>query len=409
MNDKPDIKTDMEAAQDRGEAVTMMEPLLITESAKGRGELVDLAVDLAAKATGFRRSLPDGVASSLATLVRTMNCYYSNLIEGHDTHPIDIERAQKGDYSHDPVNRNLQLEAEAHITVQAWIDAGEFDGRATTSDGLIELHHRFCERLPNELLWVTDPVTGLRERVVPGQFRTKDVQVGRHVGVSPGAVPRFLERLESIYSPLGRTDRILAAATGHHRFLWTHPFLDGNGRVARLMSYAILREALDTGGLWSIARGLARNVGAYKAKLANADLPRRNDLDGRGNLSEEALVDFTLFFLGTCIDQVDFMETLMQPNRLRDRILIWVEEEIRADALPPKSGAVLEAVLYRGHLPRREVAGLLNVGDRQARRVTSALLERKVLISASPRAPLYLAFPAALAARWMPGLFPERG
>ena len=402
------METDIKTAPDRGEAVTMMEPLLITESAKGRGELVDLAVDLAAKSAGFRSSLPDGVASSLATLVRTMNCYYSNLIEGHDTHPIDIERAQRGDYSRDPENRNLQLEAEAHIAVQAWIDEGGFDGRATTAHGLTELHQRFCERLPDELLWVADPETDAREQVIPGRFRAKDVEVGRHVAVSPGAVPRFLDRLETVYQSLGKTDRILASATGHHRFLWIHPFLDGNGRVARLISYAILREALDTGGLWSIARGLARNEATYKAKLAQADLPRRNDLDGRGNLSEEALVDFTRFFLKTCIDQVDFMETLVQPNRLRDRILIWTEEEIRADALPPKSGAVLEAVLYRGHLPRGDVAGLLNVGDRQARRVTSALLEREVLKSASPRAPLYLAFPATLASRWMPGLFPDR-
>ncbi len=43
-----------------------------------------------------------------------MNCYYSNLIEGHDTHPVDIERALRHDYSDDPRTRNLQLEAAAH-------------------------------------------------------------------------------------------------------------------------------------------------------------------------------------------------------------------------------------------------------------------------------------------------------
>src|SRR5690606_1556002 len=101
---------------------------------------------------------------------------------------------------------------------------------------------------------------------------------------------------------------------------------------------------------------------------------------------------FAGFFLQTCIDQVSFMESLVQPDRLRDRILIWVEEEIRGDRLPPRSAAVLEAVLYRGSLPRGEVAGLLNVGDRQARRITSALLDREVLVSESSRAPLYLAF-----------------
>ena len=53
-----------------------------------------------------------------------MNCYYSNLIEGHNTHPVDIERALAGDYSTDPEKRDLQLEAKAHIAVQKWIDEG---------------------------------------------------------------------------------------------------------------------------------------------------------------------------------------------------------------------------------------------------------------------------------------------
>jgi len=232
--------------------------------------------------------------------------------------------------------------------------------------------------------------------------------VGRHVSVSPGAVSRFLKRFEGVYNRLGRTDAILAAAAAHHRLLWIHPFLDGNGRVARLMSHAMLLETLDTGGVWSIARGLARHESAYKGKLMACDLERRNDFDGRGHLSEEAFAEFTEFFLTTCIDQVAFMEGLVQPDRLRDRILIWTEEEIRADKLPPKSGAILEAVLYRGELPRGEAASLLGASERQARRVTSALINREVLISESTRAPLRLAFPAKLAPRWMPGLFPEQ-
>jgi Fic family protein len=229
-----------------------------------------------------------------------------------------------------------------------------------------------------------------------------------HIPVSAGAVPRFLDRFENAYSKLGKTETILATAAAHHRFAWIHPFLDGNGRVARLMSHATLLEALDTGAIWSIARGLARSVGEYKRHLAACDEQKRNDLDGRGNLSEENLADFTRFFLGTCLDQVTFMEGLMQPARLRTRILSWAEEEIRLDALPPKSNAVLESVLYRGELPRGEAAGIVDTGDRQARRIVSALLDRGVLTSETTRAPLRLAFPAALAPRWMPGLFPEK-
>jgi Fic family protein len=386
----------------------MMEPLLIGETSRHRGKLADIALELAQKAAGFRRSLPESLLASLADLVRAMNCYYSNLIEGHDTHPIDIERALKNDYSKDARKRDLQLEAKAHIAVQEWIDRGGLKGRAVTSDGIRETHRRFCELLPEDLLWIEDPEKKERVRVVAGELRKRDVVVGTHVAVSAGAVPRFLGRFEEVYGALNKTDSILAAATGHHRLLWIHPFLDGNGRVARLMSHAMLLESLDTGAAWSVARGLARNVEAYKRHLVACDQPRRNDLDGRGQLSEEALAAFAEFFLGICIDQVDFMESLVQPDRLRTRIRMWAEEEIRLGNLPAKSENILEAVLYRGELPRGEAAGVVNTGDRQARRVVSALLEHGVLASESPRAPLRLVFPAQLASRWMPGLFPDK-
>jgi Fic family protein len=341
-------------------------------------------------------------------MVRAMNCYYSNLIEGHDTHPIDIERALKKDYSADQEQRNLQLEAEAHVSVQKWIDEGGLEGRATTADAIREIHRRFCELLPDDLLIVIHPKTRQRLRVVPGELRQHDVEVGRHVPVSPGALPRFLARFEEAYSRLGKSETILAAAAAHHRLAWIHPFLDGNGRVIRLMSYATLLETLDTGGVWSIARGLARNVNAYKTHLANCDLPRRNDLDGRGNLSEETLTEFTCFFLHTCLDQVRFMEDLVQPQKLRTRIKLWVDEEIALGSLHEKSGLILEAILYRGELPRGDVAGLLDVSSRTASRVVSGLIDHNVVVSESSKAPLRIHFPAKLAPRWMPGLFPEQ-
>jgi len=396
------------AATDRGEAISAMEPLVLSEGSRHRGRLNDLAIDLASASAGFRRSLPPGIVVALAHLVRATNSYYSNLIEGHHTHPVDIERAMKNDYSADPVKRNLQLEAIAHVTVQRWVDGGAVTGKAFAVESLRELHRRFSELLPDELLVVADPSTGKTVQVVAGEFREDDVQVGRHLAISPGAVARFMDRFAEIYGKLGRSETILAAAATHHRFLWIHPFADGNGRVARLMSHASLFEVLDTGSIWSVARGLARNAAEYKQHLISCDAERRNDLDGRGNLSEEALAEFTEFFLKTCLDQVRFMERLVQPDRLRDRMLVWAAEETQAGLLPGNVGELLQAVLYRGELPRGEVQTSLHMSERSARRLVSALLDRGVLASDSPRAPLTLTFPAALASRWMPGLFPEK-
>jgi Fic family protein len=402
------MEADIKEVLDRRESIGLMEPMLIGESSRFRGPLTDLALELGKRSAGFCRSVPDRMLGTLADLVRSMNCYYSNLIEGHDTHPIDIERALKNDYSTNPKKRDLQLEAKAHIAVQKWIDEGGVKARAMTQDGICEIHRRFYEEVPDHLRWVGNEHTGEKLPVIPGEFRRNDVEVGRHVAVSPGAIPRFLKRFEEAYSRLGPSEAVLAIAAAHHRLAWIHPFLDGNGRVGRLMSHAVLLETLDTCAVWSVARGLARSADRYKSLLASCDAPRRNDLDGRGTLSEEALVAFTDYFLRTCLDQVAFIESLVQPDRLRTRILLWAEEETRLGALPSKAGSIFEALLYRGELPRNEVQKLLNIGERQASRVISALLERGVITSPGPRAALHLAFPAALASRWMPGLFPDK-
>lgn len=405
---KTDKEPDKDTPENRGEHPGSMEPMLIGERSPHRGKLTDLVVDLTAKSTGLSKSLPPAIAQALATLVRSMNCYYSNLIEGHDTHPVDIERALSEDFSTDPKQRDLQLEAKAHIEVQRWIDEGGIDGRACSEDGILEIHRRFCALLPPDLLKASNPETGEALEVIPGEYRKRDVQVGRHVPISPGTIPQFMARFEEIYTKLGRTDQILATPCAHHRLLWIHPFLDGNGRVARLMSYAMLRDGLKTEGLWSVARGLARKESTYKQHLNNCDLPRRNDLDGRGYLSEEALAEFAKFFLNTCIDQVEFMEGLMEPERLRARVLIWAEEEIRIGALPKGSDRVLKVLLQEGEIARARLPEILNTSERNARRPTSALIERGAVQSASPRAPISLNFSAELAERWLPGLFPEK-
>ena len=395
------------ASADRGESIGDMEPMLITEGSRFRPELTELAFELSGRAAGFRRSLPSGISVSLSELVRSMNCYYSNLIEGHNTHPVEIERALKGEYSDNVKQRNLQLEAKAHIAVQRWIDDGNLRGRVTTREGICEVHRRFCAELPNDLLWVENSDTHERLPVVPGKFRHDDVAVGRHIPVSPGAIPRFMDRFETVYTRLNKVESVLATAGAHHRLAWIHPFLDSNGRVARLMSHATLLETLDTGAIWSVARGLARNVAIYKELLANCDRTRRNDLDGRGNLSEEALVDFTRFFLKTCIDQIDFMEKLVQPNELRTRIQLWAEEQARLKRINPKAGLLLDAILYRGEVPRGDVPQILGLSTRYSRDPVAELTQQGVVASKTTYGPLRLVFTARLAPRWMPGLFPE--
>lgn len=232
--------------------------------------LMDKAVTLVVEANALWERLPSPLIEELGRLMRSMNCYYSNLIEGHPTHPVDIERALAGNFAGKPEQRNLQLEALAHIAVQGMIDEGVAPS-PTLSVAFVKWAHReFCQRLPEELLWVTNPETGKRSKIVPGEFRREHVVVGRHVAPPPDLVEDYLERIFDGYEAVGQSkvQRPIAVAASHHRLLWVHPFLDGNGRVARLFSHALLREWHVGSQMWSVSRGLGvvPTVGSPAAK-----------------------------------------------------------------------------------------------------------------------------------------------
>lgn len=387
--------------------VMSMEPMVPEEASNA---LEDEAFTLTTEASQLAGRVHPILRQSIGELVRSMNCYYSNLIEGHDTHPRDIDRALANDFSSEPRRRELQQEAVAHIHVQRLIDeAKDPDVWPTTAAYASWLHEEFCSRLPPEMLWVMHPRTGERLAVVPGAWRRHDVSVGRHDPPDHGDLPHFMARFDRAYlrPPLSKPRQIQTAGAAHHRFLWIHPFLDGNGRVARLMSHALLKR-LDVGtSLWSVARGLARDEVRYKQLLDQADGPREGERDGRGNLTQRGLIEFCKFFLERAVDQVRFMSNLLEPETLLTRIEIHVEEEVRAKRLMRGSFAVLREAALAGEVERSKTPMLTGYEERGARMVTAALIERGMLTASSHRAPLRLAFPADVAERWFPNLYPS--
>lgn len=401
--------------RDDGEHPAQMEPMLPSATGPNRRRLEDLAVDLVAKASRLAAQLHPNIRTEVGALVRSMNCYYSNLIEGHNTHPVDIDRALREDYSQNPTKRALQLEARAHIEVQVMLDSATPDkppslGEPPATVAFIRgVHGEFCSRLPDDLLWVENPTSGERIRVVPGELRQSHVKVGRHVPVSPGAVVRFLSRFEAAYrsANLSRVEQIVAVPAAHHRLLWIHPFIDGNGRVTRLMSHAMLRDTGIGTSLWSVARGLARNDADYKRLLMATDEQRHDDFDGRGALSEAALTEFCDFFLRICVDQVEFMDSILNAGALLGRLEAWLTEQVAAGALHPKSFPLIREAFQKGSLDRGRVPDLTGLGERQARNILSQLVERGVMASSGHRNPVRLVFPGELAERWFPNLYPN--
>lgn len=391
-----------------------MEPLF----PKANKPLVDRAMEVFREAAVLGGLVHPITRNRIMKLLRHINSYYSNRIEGEHTTPADIEKAVRQEYSKDEEKKRLQLLNVAHIEVQTLIDErldNEPDMSVCSSEFLCWIHGEFYKRVPVDFLKIRIPG---REEVItmePGKLRTRNVEVGEHLAPDHNALPNFMDRFEREYDShkLAGEKLLLAAAASHHRVAWIHPFIDGNGRVSRLFSYAYMRKTnMESYGLWTMSRGLARRNEDYKLFLANADSPRRGNYDGRGSLSDKGLTEFCSFFFEVAEDQIRFMNELLSLNNLRNRIFGYVDLRSRgliAGEAPLREEAkyVLAEVMIRGEILRGEVGRLINLGERTARDLIKQLLEEELVASDSPKGALKFNIPPKVVGYYFPALYPE--
>ncbi len=354
-----------------------------------------------------------GLSVALGPLLRAMNSYYTNRIEGQHTRPHDIERALARDFDADKEQARKQRLAVAHIEAEVELEATLPEQRAElyAPNFVQRIHAGLYERLP-----AGDRRDDAGAPVTPGVFRSTLVTAGQHVAPPPGEIAALLTAWQSAFAAVpGLEQALVAAACSHHRLLWVHPFLDGNGRTARLHTHLVLTALGVTRGLWSPLRGMARDHEQYYARLNNADLQRRNDLDGRGPLSQEELVAFARWLLDVCLDQARFMRELLDLDAFKERIgdlLLWLGAhpwEIGSEKSVVKREAheALHDVALAGPLERSRFLALMGLPARTARRVLTSLLDFGVLFSASPRADVQFAVPLSSLRFLFPRLWPE--
>lgn len=391
-----------------------MEPLFPKE----HKALVDRAMNIHHEAAALGSILHPVTRDKVNKLLRHINSYYSNRIEGEHTTPADIERAVKKEYSRDEKKKGLQKLNEAHIDVQAlidrWLDEEEH-ADVCSGSFLCRIHREFYSRVPDSFLKVYDPEADEYIDMVPGELRKREVTVGDHLAPKAEALEVFLKKFSETYDPntIYGNKKLLAVAASHHRLAWIHPFLDGNGRVTRLFSYAYMKKArIESYGLWTISRGLARRSNEYKRLLATADSPRRGDYDGRGVLSEKGLNLFCDFFFDVAEDQIRFMAEMLELEKLRERIVGYVN--LRSQGLIPgeeilrsEAKFVLPEVMMRGEVPRGEAKRITGLRERTARELTSQLEEEELLESDGHRSSFRFNIPAKVVGYYFPALYPE--
>lgn len=341
--------------------------------------------------------------AALRALVREMNSYYSHRIEGQSTHPLNIERALRQDFSDQPDVAKLQRLALAHIEaereLEQYVAAGSV---ALTSAFLRQAHEALYRRLSP-----ADRATDEGRIIEPGAWRQEQVAVGRHEPPLWSSIPEFLKRLDEIFdAAVSLEDTLIRVASAHHRTAWVHPFLDGNGRAVRLQTHCALWSL--SSGLWSMSRGLARHRDKYYLMLDAADNHRQGDLDGRGNLSEQLLGEWCDWFISVAEDQVSFMRRMLNLDEMKARIMALIafraqfDKGIRAEAALP-----LFHLFLAGPTPRGEFQQMTGLGERTARSLLSRLIETGLVTSKGHTAPVQIAFPLDALQFLLPALYPE--
>lgn len=398
-----------------------MEPILPMDS-----ELIPLleqASDLRTACTVLLSHVGLESRIALAKILRAMNSYYTNKIEGQHTYPADLESALHSHFSADSDIKKRQVLALAHMEVERELEAiaKHNNWESLFSESWIcQIHERLYSKLDRDSLIILDRAGKARGIMTPGGLRTSNVKVGDHDAPAHGDVHPLLTHFHDRYGKTQYRDttKIVLAASSLHRLSWIHPFPDGNGRVSRLHNHILLGQMGLTEGLWSPMRGLARRQQQYYGALHQADLPKRNATDGRGALSSKGLTDFIQFWLDTCLDQVQFMGTLLSLQQMEVRYtslsLQFLHDYGKGPVLHHRSklrpellGRALHSLFKAGRMDRGSFKAMLDTSDRTATRVLSKLQEQRLVIAHSRSGPLEPGFPLHSFRFLFPGLWPE--
>ena len=357
----------------------------------------DLAFDLIKKASGLACQLPFVIRKSLGDLIRPMNSYYSNFIEGYYTSPHDIDRALY--FSHDEYDaqkKAFKRFAVAQTQIKWKIDDGsDLPSDPTDIHYLNWLYNEIFKHYPPkhfEVLLRPDE----RQRAIPSWILGKGYLRNNYM--------ILLENFEKVFRTSkrhSRIERIMILGAAHQRLLRIKPFTYGNLMVASLMSHACIQQCGLDGSLWSVARGLAWNASEYKSLFMDAS---RYETDT--NIAEMSLLKFCRFFLKICIKEIDFMASLLKPEALLHRMSEHVREEVLAKKLHKGSFKILRESFLTGEVQRSRVGEITGYSERMARDIVSDLLNKGYLKSdEKPSSPLVLAFPLKIVNHWFPRLY----
>lgn len=386
---------------------------LIPTNAKGNIdiELLDKAQKLYTDSAKLSKFYNKHIITSLKSLFKISNVYYSNNLENHYIQPNYIYQAMHGHFSDNQKIKNLQFLSVASLHVQDYLIKNIYFYENPYSQDLItNIHERFYfDHNMDNFLRISNK--GNSFVMQPGILREMNVISRKHEAPNFSLLNTLLHHFETSYEKSLHVDKvakIIYALCSYHRLVWIHPFLFANERIARFhLDFLFNFFGVSGYGLWGMSRGMKKNRLNYKNALLDADEESKSINEGQ--LSNEGLKKYLHFMLDIANAQIEFSLKNFEkiPQRLQNYVKLSQSGFFDEEPLPKKSEMLLEKLLIYGEFPRGEVKSLIQKQDRTTTYFIKKLIELGFIYSDTPRGNLKLNFNLNLASKLFPELLPE--
>lgn len=317
---------------------------------------------------GVTVSTPTALLVGLHALFQVVSSVVSARVEGNRTTVYDAVRA----IGH-PTNSEGEREISNLFEAMSFID--ELDpSSALTHVFVRELHRKAVAGLDRE------------GDATPGSYRTRDVSISQSTHRPPTHPLVHAEMsawLEFANRDLPAAQQMLHVAIAHHRFLWIHPFGNGNGRVSRLLSYAMLRRHgfVSDVGLRTVnpMAVFGSDREGYYAALGAADA-----------LTDEGTVEWCTFFVRGVQRDLERLAQLQDFGFVQNRFIgPAIDRVVRAGDASAAEGAALKVALANDVIRARDLERVFPGTPSQRSHMIRSLLDRGFLVAERPNARTY--------------------
>lgn len=211
----------------------------------------------------------------------------------------------------------------------------------------------------------------------PGDYRKTNVKIAKSDHVPPDW-SRIDELMDELFDFISKEDEpqydLLKVAIAHHRFVWAHPFGNGNGRTVRLFTYAML-----------VKLGFNVNVGRILNPTAvfcsNRD-DYYNYLSAADNGSKEGLLSWCEYVLGGLRDEIEKIDNLLDYEYLKSEILIpTINYSVEREFITDLESKVLKKVVEKQKIQASDLKEIFKgkVSAEISRQIRK-LIDKKMLI-----------------------------